>query len=565
MSKPPVGFRGDSGIGALTGLSGVGQQDTFLYKPVGNEYSYSEYSQSTPYYRFYRPTETRFLGEEIRHVLRPKEMGDLLTGLMLKFNFPPTTGATSCIKNLGLSMIRKVDLIVDGMIIQSLKGEWMSMYESMYSISQERSDVLNTMYNLGKPYDTQPSLIPNDTTQNLFFPLPFFFNRHYVDSKIGTSSFRAPLPICAMHNSDIMIVIQFRSLAEIVSNTDGFAVGADLTEFKFVTQEISLTDQERFMFKSVPQRYPIEKINAEEIELDASLDAKYRYYFNSAYSCRAIFWTFKNFISGYNPIFYNPIISSTITTLNKTDRNEIRKSLFLKEYQAYVHDYHNDGSFYGYSFAEQPLQVVSGDYEFRAPRPQSAYIDMLFTTVAAGYTLWSATFASDQQNYTVQDSRILLNTSVGLGGDAILKSLRVNEFGYLRTNTVRVGIPGTSYTSTENDGPPPVEPYKMRFEPWTTGYIKITADARTNINTFVPSPELFLLTMYYLSTNTFVAENGRGRVEENYENGVVEGKFNSLDTDGSGFIEAIESDVTMYDKDGDGKVSFAEFKEIEEV
>lgn len=105
----------------------------------------------------------------------------------------------------------------------------------------------------------------------------------------------------------------------------------------------------------------------------------------------------------------------------------------------------------------------------------------------------------------------------------------------------------------------------MRFEPWTTGYIKITADARTNINTFVPSPELFLLTMYYLSTNTFVAENGRGRVEENYENGVVEGKFNSLDTDGSGFIEAIESDVTMYDKDGDGKVSFAEFKEIEEV
>ncbi|MGA1008711.1 MAG: EF-hand domain-containing protein [Sedimenticolaceae bacterium] len=568
MLKPPVGFRGDTGIGALTGLSGVGQQDQFLYEKIPREPKYPEYTHATPYYRFYRPTSTSFLGEEIRHVFRPQNMGDLLTSLMIKCRFPPTSGSVTCLRNLGLSMIKKADLLIDGLVVQTFQGEWMSIYESMYSSEQDREDIFNTIFNLGGAYDTGVSLKTNDTTQTLFFPLPFFFNKHYVDSKVDTTSFRVPFPLCSIHNSEVTLVMQFYSLAEIVSDTSGFAAGADLLDFKFVTREVTLTPQERFMLVSKPQEYPIEKINREEIEVPATVGAKFRYYFNSAYSCRSIFWTFKNKLSGYNPIFYTPIITAQVVTLNKTDRGEVRKPLFFQEFQAYVHNFHNNKTFYAYSFAEQPLQVVLGDYEFRAPRPQSAYIDMFFTTVSAGYELWSGQFASTQQNYTVQDTRIILDTSVGLGGSSVLKSLRMNSYGYFRTNTARVGIPGTSYSSTSNDGPPPI-PYKMRFEPWVQatpeGYIKITSDARTNINTFIPAVETFLVNIYYLSTSKFVAVDGRGTVvDRDGSNGVVEGKFNRIDTDGSGFIDAIEFDVSTYDRDRDGKVSFAEFKEIEE-
>jgi hypothetical protein len=108
----------------------------------------------------------------------------------------------------------------------------------------------------------------------------------------------------------------------------------------------------------------------------------------------------------------------------------------------------------------------------------------------------------------------------------------------------------------------------MSFEPWdgTNGYIKIVPSARMNINTPVESVENFILTMYYLSTNVLVVENGAADVNDyNVDSGVTEGKFNRLDADGSGFIDAIEFDVSTYDRDGDGKVSFAEFKEIEEV
>ena len=520
MLKPPVGFRGNTGIGALTGLSGVGEQDKFIHSPEGLEYSYVEYTQSTPYYRFYKPVETRFLGQEIRYAFKPKEMGDLLTGLMLKFKFPQTTSSPAplCLKNIGLSMIKKVDFYINGQSIQTLKGEWMSIYESMYSTSQKRTDVLGTMYNFGFEYNVQPRLYANDSTQNLFFPLPFFFNRHYVDSNIDTSSFRAPLPLCSLYNSEIIIAIQFLSLSEIVSDTSGFASDADLTDFKFVTQEITLTEQERLMLKSVPQRYPIEKINSVENQFDVENDTYYyRYYFNSYYPCRAIFWTFTEFTDNYNPYFYTPLLSVQINTLNKTDRNQSRKPLFVQEYQSYLHNFYNDGSFYGYSFSENPLQVVEGDYEFKAPRPQSAYIDMYFNGLKYGFEYWSDTFSPSDQNYTIDGtSRILLNTSVGLGGSNTLLSLRLQDSGTLMTNTARVGISVAGYSNTSNDGNPPSVPYKMRFEPWngsTSGYIKITPTSKMNINTFLPLPETLLLTTYYLSTNTFVVKNGIGGIE----------------------------------------------------
>jgi len=509
MQKPPVGFRGDTGIGALTGLSGVGQQDLFLYDfDSKREYNYKEYSQATPYYRFYRPSETSFLGGDVRYTFRPQTMGDLLTSLMLKFTFPSTTGTPTCLKNLGLSMIKKIDLIVNGNVIQSLKGDWMSIYESMYSNQQDRENILNVSFNLGAKYDTQPILKANDTSQRLFFPLPFFFNNHYTDSRVDTTSFRAPMPLCAMYNTEITIYIQFRALADIVSDTSGFAAGADLTDFAFVTEEVMLTPSERFMLRSTRQEYPVEKITAEESEVPAVLDQKFRYYFNSAYSCRAIFWNLKENKLGYNPLFFDSIVDARITTVNKTDRNEIRLPLFLQQLQAYLHDYHNDGSFYGYSFSEQPLQVVLGDYEFRAPRPQSAYIDIGLTIASGTYGNWSQTLeAVGVENFTIQSQKILLDTNVGFQSGDKLLSLDMKTDGYFRTSTVGVGIPVTAYTSNGNTAN---APFYMRFDPWNgldEGYIKITPDSFMNINTFVPVVENYILTMYYLSTHKFVVEN----------------------------------------------------------
>jgi len=179
-------------------------------------------------------------------------------------------------------------------------------------------------------------------------------------------------------------------------------------------------------------------------------------------------------------------------------------------------------------------------------------------TYSSGTITVNVPFWSDSSNTTaiviVQDGGV----AAPLWGTCTA-NLYATSAGTAVTTTT---IPG-SFTLTVNH--PTDAGTSVSTTTATTGYIKITSDSRTNINSYVPLIDLFLLTIYYLSTSIFVAENGRGIVEDYSENGVVEGKFNRLDTDGSGFIEAIESDVTMYDRDGDGKVSFAEFKETEEV
>jgi hypothetical protein len=553
MQKPPVGFRGDTGTGALIGISAVGLQDTFLYSndKAPTEHEHIEYTQGTPFYRVYKPTQTAFLGQEIRHTFYPKEMGDLLRAMLISFNLPTTSdsGKKSLI-NVGYNMISKIRLLVDGSEIQNMTGEFMSHYESMFSTQTSRVNTLNLMANLNYAYNTQSAFYRNSMNQRIVLPIPFFFNTHYEDGKVNTNSFRSAFPLCAMFNSEITLVIQFKTLEEIAENTSNFTT-TDLTDFKFITREIVLTNAERNDLKFRRLDIPIEKFNTEnfKIELDRSAPTtKYRYYFNSAYSCRAILWDFKELVDGFNPTFFAPIKTATINTLKKTDRSEERVGLFYQDFQAYAHNYYNGGTFYGYAFSENPLDVVRGDYEYRAPRPQSSYIDMVLQIAAAGYVLWS--FGDKLPSYTVSENYILTRD---IGGDPATDTLSITNAS-LRTNTSNVGISSYSDTGINTE-----LPHYVRL----ATSIDIDSQSTMNINTFVSQPAGYKISFYYLSTVFLVIQNGKASIFDQ-----VSG-FGAIDTDKSGYIDASELkafddniDLAVYDNDKDGLLSYGEFMGI---
>jgi hypothetical protein len=506
MVEPPTGFRGNTGIGALSGISAVGPQDTFLYSKETSPttYNHKSYTQTTQYYRYYKPVQSKFLGQEIRHVFIPQEMGDLVTGLMLKFTFPTTSVPTSCAQNLGLSMIKRIDLFINDEKIQSLKGDWMSIYETMHSSSQDRENILGTMYNFGTPYD-QKSIV-SSYPKELYYPIPFFFNNHYNDSSVDTKSFRPPLPVCALYNSKITIVINFLTLEELVQDTSGFSSDADLSNFIFVTEEVKLSNEERYSFLYKNMNYPIEKINDESVELEPkALEVAYRYYLNSYYTSRAIFWTFK-LEQGlpYNPDFYSPVIKARINLLNKSDRSEFRDPLFFKQFQSYIHDFYNNGVFYSYSFSESPLNVIYGDYEYVTPRPQSAYIDMFYSAAPVGFRNFSEILGTSSSSYTYSYNNLVLDTSLDL------TSLDTGVYSKLKTNSAYVGLPSISYTSTDN-----VFPWDVRFTP--SGSFRVNSTSSLNINSAIegfpvaPGSKM-LLTVYYLSVVNLTIEDGRGYV-----------------------------------------------------
>jgi hypothetical protein len=505
MQKPPVGFHGDTGTGALTGINAIGPLEEMMYnhEPVTVN-NFNEYTHATPYYRFYTPVSTKFLGQEIRHVFEPKEMGDLMTGLMFKFTFPTTSVPTPCAQNLGLSMIERIDLFINDEKIQSLKGDWMSIYETMHSSSQDRENILGMMFNFGTTYDQKSTVTPYP--KELYYPIPFFFNNHYSDSNLDTTTFRPPLPLCALYNSKITIVIKFLKLEEIVQDTTGFSSDADLSNFMFVTEEVKLSNSERYSFIYKSISYPIEKINDESIELEPkALEVAYRYYLNSYYTSRALFWTFK-LEQGipYNPDFYSPIIKAQINLLSKSDRSEFKNPLFFKQFQSYIHDFYNNGVFYSYSFCENPLKVVYGDYEYLTPRPQSAYIDMFYSAAPVGFRNFSEILGTSSSSYTYSYNNLILDTSLDL------TSLDTGIYSKLETNSAYIGLPSISYTSSDN-----VFPWDVRFSP--SGSLTVDSTSSLNINSAIegfpvlPGSQM-ILTVYYLSVVNFRTENGRGYV-----------------------------------------------------
>ena len=254
-------------------------------------------------------------------------------------------------------------------------------------------------------------------------------------------------------------------------------------------------------------------------------------------------WDFKELVEGFNPSFFIPVKTATINTLKKTDRSEERVGLFYQDFQAYAHNYHNGGSFYGYAFSENPLDVMRGDYEYRAPRPQSSYIDMVLQIAAAGYSLWSFAESTD---YNVNEN-LILNTDVN--GN----TLTIADAS-LRTDTANVGISSYSDTSI-ND----TLPHYMRL----TTSIDIDSTSTMNINTRVPQPNGYKISFYYLSTVFLVIQNGTASIFDQISG------FDKIDSDKSGYIDASELnafdaniDLAVYDNDKDGLLSYGEFMGI---
>lgn len=559
MLKPPVGFRGDTGTGALTGISAVGMQDTFMYSndKASAEYEHIEYTHGTPFYRVYKPTQKTFLGQQIRHTFRPKEMGDLLRAMLISFKLPVTSDSDKkSLYNVGYNMISKILLLVDGEEVQTMTGQFMSHYESMFSTETSRLNTLNLMTNLNYTYNTQSVFYRNSTNQRIVLPIPFFFNTHYIDGNVNTTSFRSAFPLCSLFNSEIDIVIEFKSLEEIVENINNFST-TDLSDFKFITREIVLTNAERNELKFRRLDLPIEKFSTENFKFELDPEAentKYRYYFNSSYSCRAILWDFKNLINGFNPSIFSPIKTATISTLNKTDRSEERVGQFYQDFQAYSHNYYNGGTFYGYSFSENPLDVVRGDYEYRAPRPQSSYIDMVLQISAEGYSLWN--YTDETGNFIVSEN-LILTRDVGGSGANRAESLSLTDAS-LRTNISSVGIPNNDYSDTNINED---LPHYMRFVP--TGTIDIDSNSTMNINTQVPNLSGYSISFYYLSTVFLIIQNGKARIYDKSTG------FDVIDTDKSGYIDTSELkaydeklDLAVYDNDGDQVLSYGEFMGI---
>lgn len=139
------------------------------------------------------------------------------------------------IKNIGYNMIDHIDLVMNGQVIQRLRGEWLKMYSYMTHNADKRAIVdqmtgnVPELYDPANAYDRQnqypnaiapvavPSTLPQTTvpepsirSRQLVIPLHFWFCENP-----GLA-----LPLVSLQNSEVYINVTLRALNDLYTVVD---------------------------------------------------------------------------------------------------------------------------------------------------------------------------------------------------------------------------------------------------------------------------------------------------------------------------------------------------------
>jgi hypothetical protein len=135
--------------------------------------------------------------------------GDLLGAIWLQLR-PPFFAAANTwyyTQGLGNALIKRVDLVIGGQLIDRQYGEWMSIWEEL-SVSTGRRPGLDAMTLTNVPMTDLATKTSEGTTPYLNVPLQFWFCRNPA----------LALPIVAMSLHEIRLQLEFGNLEDITSS-----------------------------------------------------------------------------------------------------------------------------------------------------------------------------------------------------------------------------------------------------------------------------------------------------------------------------------------------------------
>jgi len=300
--------------GSLLALQAVGPQEKYLLSDdmTRSQWNpaYKHYSNYVMYQKVYPfpPPSPSYQGQTVQIELRPTEMGHLLSNMYLSVTLPPLAGSNSYTNNVGRALIKKVDLLVNETIIETLYDDWYVIRDQMFLDADEQLG-LQTAINVSNA----------QVGGTLTIPLEFFFCRRYSHNNKGRERLRKPyFPLCSMWNQRLYVRFTFHPntwWASLPSNTSVDIYPPGTTSWpKIITEEILLENSEKLYYQHTPLKYIVNRVHKE-----SSL------FFNSAnpilqltasFPVQVISWFFrnKNYETLTNGKYYNSRYSYGYTT-----------------------------------------------------------------------------------------------------------------------------------------------------------------------------------------------------------------------------------------------------------
>tara|TARA_B110000483_G_C18149477_1_gene524813 strand:+ start:167 stop:1402 length:1236 start_codon:yes stop_codon:yes gene_type:complete len=237
--------------GALLQLVSYGKQNEYLIS-----------NPSISYFKYVHKRHTNFSMESIPNNFNESlnfdrkvtctigKHGDLVNKMLLEIKLPAMENAdlsgepVGWTVGLGHSIIRKAEILIGGVIVDTIDGEWLDIYTE-FNLDASKKKGYYEMIKYSKVADNYSY---NDA-MNLYIPLQFWFCRN-----MGSS-----LPLIALQYHDVTVNIHIRPLSECVFaiNSNDKPKQVNILEAKLYCNYIFLDTKERKHFAQSSHEYLI--------------------------------------------------------------------------------------------------------------------------------------------------------------------------------------------------------------------------------------------------------------------------------------------------------------------
>ena len=246
------------GEAAKISLKAIGKQDTYLLSkdPDDSFFNYKDLLRHSEFRKYHRSRNVVNpgqvpkwpFGQTLKIEFNPTNMGDLLSNMWLSITMPGITDGNYA-DQLGRHILKSVTMFVDDIEVEKLHDDWGIIYDDLYlEMSEKVANRALVNRNLGFDKSVGNSIFARQSA-DLVIPLHFFFSRKYASDEHSTNKPNRPyFPICAIHKQKITFELEFYNQEFYTNTTDTL----ELQSFNLVTEEITLSGQERQYFASRP-------------------------------------------------------------------------------------------------------------------------------------------------------------------------------------------------------------------------------------------------------------------------------------------------------------------------
>jgi len=239
--------------GSILALEAIGPQEEYL---LSNNYSKSQFSsefkQYTNFVMFQRvtpfpPPNPSYQGNTLQIELRPTELGHLISNMYLHVKIPSIKGYVYS-ENIGRSLIKQIDLLVNESVIETLYDDWYIIRDQIFLDADEHNGVfaaVNVQSNISQPvigtggdnvYTVNSNTVHTFLTNNTFTINTASQVNILIVGGGAAGSRGTYVPALTSNISDVLTVPS--TFTVNVNNTTGAYVGANVS---IVTSDTSFT------------------------------------------------------------------------------------------------------------------------------------------------------------------------------------------------------------------------------------------------------------------------------------------------------------------------------------